>query len=349
LSSHAFVRRLARGGPSPLAHAARSLAVSAPADRAAEFALDAAAAQSDLIGEAAALVGIGAFQCDLSTEALDWTSGVYDLFGLDPSHRLDRRKTVSMYAEESRALLERLRARAIAERDGFTMEAEILRPSGERRWMRLTARVTCREGRPARLYGIKQDITEERARWDALRRMAECDALTGLANRAIFQERFLDRPTAAPELAPLGALLLFDVDGFKQVNDRHGHPAGDACLREIARRLAAAFGDALMVARIGGDEFAVLARAGKPLAAIQAQAERALALVAEPVVWRDLWLKVGASAGIAASSNPYVYNAEGLFISADRALYTAKRVGRGAIRLARPGLERGLVGRLAQA
>jgi diguanylate cyclase (GGDEF)-like protein/PAS domain S-box-containing protein len=350
LSGQAFVRQLARGGPAPLAQAALSLAVSAPADRAAEFALDAtAAATPDLFGQAAALAGIDAFQCDLTDERLGWTAGVFDLFGLDSSHRLDRREMVTMYAEESRALLERLRARAIAERDGFTMEAEICRPSGERRWMRLTARVMCRDGRPAWLYGIKQDITEERSRWDALRRMAECDALTGLANRALFQNSFLDRPTAAPELAPLGALLLFDVDGFKQVNDRDGHAAGDACLREIARRLAAGFPDALMVARIGGDEFAVLARAGLPCEAIQAEAERALALLAQPVIWRDLYLKVGASAGIAAPSNPWVYNAEGLFIAADRALYTAKRVGRGTVRLARPGLERGLTGRLAQA
>jgi diguanylate cyclase (GGDEF)-like protein/PAS domain S-box-containing protein len=343
LSSHAFVRQRLCGVPSPLESNRPSPVDLAPRS----------ATQPHLFGDAAALVGIGAFQCDLTNDALDWTAGVYDLFGLECSERLDRRDVVALYAEESRALLERLRARAIAEQDGFSMEAEILRPSGERRWMRLTARVMSRGGRPAWLYGIKQDITEERARWDALRRMAECDALTGLANRALFQNRFLDRPTATPELAPLGALILFDVDGFKQVNDRHGHAAGDACLREIARRLAASFPNALMVARVGGDEFAVLARAEVTRAVraaetIEAAAQRALASLAGPVIWRDLYLKVGASAGIAIPANPTVYNAEALFLSADRALYTAKRVGRSTVRLARPGLDRGLAGPLAE-
>src|SRR3546814_3130095 len=95
--------------------------------------------------------------------------------------------------------------------------------------------------RSARLYGTKQDITEERERWEAMRRMAEQDPLTGLANRGRFQTRFLDSPRSAPAITPLGALVLVAIDGCRQVNHISGHAAGDACLRTVAERLLTGF------------------------------------------------------------------------------------------------------------
>ena len=103
----------------------------------------------------------GSWQCDLADNALTWSPQVFELFGIDPGARVDRRATVEMYTDESRALMERLRAAAIAERGSFTMEAQIRRADGALRWMRLTADVLCRGGRATHLYGAKQDITEE--------------------------------------------------------------------------------------------------------------------------------------------------------------------------------------------
>src|SRR3546814_3499640 len=91
-----------------------------------------------------------------------------------------------------------------------------------------------------------------------MRRMAEQDPLTGLANRGRFQTRFLDSPRSAPAITPLGALVLVAIDGCRQVNHISGHAAGDACLRTVAERLLTGFPDALLVARIGGSEFAIL-------------------------------------------------------------------------------------------
>ncbi len=153
-----------------------------------------------------------------------------------------------MYDEACRERLERLRTAAIVRGTPFTLDAQIIRPDGARRWLRLTADVVRQSGRPAQLYGLKQDVTLEKLRWEAMRRLAEHDALTGLASRAIYQSRFLDAPRSAPVVAPLGALILFDVDGFKHVNDRFGHAAGDACLRTLGERLMASFGDALLLA-----------------------------------------------------------------------------------------------------
>lgn len=105
----------------------------------------------------------GSWQCDLSDNSLRWSPPIFALFGLDPGIPVDRRSIVEMYESESRKLMERLRARAVAERGSFTMEAQIRRADGAMRWMRLTADIACRNGRATHLYGVKQDITAEMA------------------------------------------------------------------------------------------------------------------------------------------------------------------------------------------
>ncbi|MBC3941822.1 GGDEF domain-containing protein [Sphingomonas albertensis] len=300
-----------------------------------------------LIERALALAGMGAWSCDLADSSLLWTAGIYDLFGLPADTRVDRRETVAMYAEESREAMERARAQAIADagtsgdakRGRFSVDAEIVRTDGARRWMRLTGNVVVEGGRARRLYGLKQDITDEKLRWEAMRQLAEHDALTGLASRAVFQNRFLDAPAGGSGLAPLGALILFDVDGFKQVNDRLGHAAGDACLRVVAERLAAGFPDAPMIARIGGDEFAVLVGAETLGAALELRLAAALADLRMPIVWAGEILRVGASAGIAMAGDGYAYDAEAMFAVADAALYAAKTAGRNTFRVGMPGGE----------
>ena len=119
--------------------------------------------------------------------------------------------------------------------------------------MRLTANVECEAGVPVRLFGMKQDITEERALLERLRHSAETDALTGLANRAVLEER-LSREASA--------VLLVDLDRFKHINDSHGHAAGDECLRQTASALRFACPADALVARLGGDEFVVVLEMG---------------------------------------------------------------------------------------
>ena len=280
----------------------------------------------DLAERALALTGAGLWSCDLADETLSWTSGVYALFGLPAGAQLDRRDTVAMYEPESRALMERLRAAAIAGQGPFTLDARIVRADGSRRWMRLTGDVVRRGGEAVQLYGLKQDITDERARWEALRERAERDALTGLAGRALFQERFLGN-----RIERLGGLVLLDVDGFKQINDQYGHRAGDACLQTIGRRLAQAFPEAPMVARIGGDEFAVLIDAGQDEEALRWILPRVLRRLSMPIVWGDAWLKTGASAGFALADSGLPLDPDALFAAADAALYRAKRSGRNRV------------------
>lgn len=287
-----------------------------------------------LVSQAAALIGMSAWSCDLATEALAWDEGLFSLFGLPRDGRFERGDTVALYCEESREKMLRLRSQAISARSGFSMEAQIRRPDGELRWIRLAAATRVENGRAVQLYGMKQDITQERLQWDRLRRLAENDPLTGLGNRARFQSEFLDLPTGSDRLAQVGALAIFDLNNFKQINDRWGHAAGDACIARFGRRLANAFTQALLIARIGGDEFAVLLPAALSPAAAESTLRRRMNGLIGHVDWRGAAIPVGVSAGLAFAGAEGCRTPEDMFAAADVALYAAKKSGRSILRVA---------------
>ena len=277
----------------------------------------------DLFDQAAPLVQIGAWSCDLASGRLDWTDGVFDIFGLPSENALDREATIQLYCEESRELLERKRSRAIENRDGFTLDARIVRPDGIERWIRITAATRGSNGRTEMLFGMKQDITDDRRRWELLRAQAECDPLTGVANRARFQ-RFLDQPRngAAPD--DIGTLILFDIDDFKQINDRWGHAAGDACLVNLAEHLRKAFVNAHLVSRIGGDEFAVLLPSSVSRTQTKIELQSLIGSLLRPIQWNGYLLTLKVSVGFAFASKDGTYNPQTMFNTADEALYCAK-------------------------
>jgi diguanylate cyclase (GGDEF)-like protein len=153
----------------------------------------------------------------------------------------------------------------------------------------------------------------------ALSRVASEDALTGLANRRAF-ETCLKEACAASDRAL--ALLLCDLDGFKQVNDSLGHAAGDMLLREIARRLSEAAKPNAIVARLGGDEFAILLQ-GATRAHAARVAQRAVEAIAQPIRIGDQTVAVGISIGIAPAAAPA--DPQALSERADAAMYAAKR------------------------
>ncbi len=292
-----------------------------------------AAGRGGLLERAADLGRVGAWECDLNTNVLTWTNGVFDVFGFPRGTRIRREDTLALYSDESRAELERLRADAIARRHSFSMDAKILRTDGGQRWIRITASVVRCEGRPTHLYGMKQDVTQELEYLELLRKSAEHDALTGLASRSVFQTRFLDASAAARATFPVSAIVLFDLDGFKLINDENGHCAGDLCLRIIATRLADYFVDAAMIARIGGDEFAVLL-SDPPGEHLNQRVAACLSLLSRPFLCNGRLLSVSASAGIASADDQGTHDPDGMFSAADGALYQAKRAGRNRVRLA---------------
>jgi len=283
---------------------------------------------------------IGVWECSLPGEQLHWTDVVYDLFDLPRGTALDRSEIIKCYPAESRKALDSLRSRAIAERSGFTLDAEITTFAGHSRWIRITATVECEEGVPVRIFGMKQDITEEKILSDRMRYLAEFDAMTGLANRARFQARLAQVDASRP----LGALLLIDLDGFKAVNDTFGHVVGDECLKAAAERLAEGCGEADLVARVGGDEFAVLLGSHLDRAAVSGVAREIVESMGKPVAIRGQSLRLGASVGIAFAGQGAPCD---LFAQADTALYAAKAAGRNTFRIFKA--EAGAKGRSAAA
>ena len=280
-----------------------------------------------LIERASATARIGIWSCSLPDEKLVWTDGVYDLFELPRGSEIDRAQVLRMYTPESARRMQELRAHAIATLGDFNFDAEIVTTSGQRRWMRITATVDGIDGKACRIFGMKQNITEEKLLAERTRRLAETDALTGLANRSLFQAR-LDDLHGAISGSPVDALLLVDLDRFKAINDEFGHAQGDACLIEAGRRLIASCPPGTLVARIGGDEFAVLIDANARLdsdglcAGIIGAFEKPFQLAGQP-------RHVGASLGIAHRGD---HDADTLYRNADTALYKAKSAGRGTWR-----------------
>ena len=267
---------------------------------------------------------IGLWECSLPDERLTWTGVVHDLFDLPRDRVPERPRTLSCYTDASRAALTSLRDRAIAEGSGFALDAEIVTPAGRHRWLRLTATVETQAGVPVRLFGMKQDITEAKQASDRLRRLAERDAVTGLANRVRFEERLGE---------PVGTLMLIDLDGFKAVNDTFGHAVGDACLRETAARLSAICRRTDLVARIGGDEFAIVLDERVSHRTAVDLAARIVDGVGRPITCGDRSFRVGASVGIARGGAAVPST---LFTQADAALYAAKAAGRNTFRIFTP-------------
>ncbi|WP_188914658.1 putative bifunctional diguanylate cyclase/phosphodiesterase [Salinarimonas ramus] len=275
---------------------------------------------------------IGVWECDLATQAITWTDGVYDIFDIPRGEPVDRARALAAYDPASARELEAVRSAAIDARTGFSLDARIRTERGNVRWMRVTASIECEDGRAVRIFGMKQDITEEKTLAERTRFLAECDPLTGLANRALFHARLADALTSGTEGL---ALLLVDLDGFKAVNDTYGHHAGDLCLVAVAERLRDACGADALVARIGGDEFAILVADVD----VEALAARIVEDAERPIPHGASALKLGASVGIARAADAMGREAE-LFTDADLALYAAKRTGRGCYRVYDPAMRR---------
>ena len=155
-------------------------------------------------------------------------------------------------------------------------------------------------------------------------RLAYEDGLTGLPNRAMFNEQLEQAVrTARRETLPV-AVLLFDMDRFKAINDTLGHPVGDQALREVGSRVRKALRDSDVVARLGGDEFAILLATGSSEHAMRLVAGKILKALEDPLVIESQSMDIAASIGIARFPE-HGADANALMRAADVAMYSAKR------------------------
>jgi diguanylate cyclase (GGDEF)-like protein len=172
-----------------------------------------------------------------------------------------------------------------------------------------------------------EEVTEARRANARLAALAQVDSLTGLANRNTFMEQLAEACATAARSGRGFALLFVDLDDFKEINDSRGHAAGDSVLVEVGKRLRSAVRETDLVARFGGDEFAILLHR-------VADGQHASALAEKVRILLAANLGVGASIACPTASvgismySPEVATPEALLEQADRALYRAKQLGR---------------------
>jgi diguanylate cyclase (GGDEF)-like protein len=181
------------------------------------------------------------------------------------------------------------------------------------------------------MIGVSQDITERKRQEEEARFLAYHDTLTGLPNRRLLDDRLRQAVFAAQRRDARVALMVIDLDQFKQVNDALGHRAGDSVLREVANRIAGCLRKADTLARHGGDEFVVVIPDVHQDGDCQVVAEKILRALVPPfhVDGRDF--TIGASIGLSL----YPVDAgdgEALLRNADAAMYRAKQLGRNNFR-----------------
>ena len=220
----------------------------------------------------------------------------------------------------------------------FTSEERYVSADGRHTWvLHVVTVVRDAAGRPAWFAVSAQDVTERHLAEQGLRDLtatlaerAVRDPLTGLANRVLLEERL--RGTLARDARTNGStsLLFLDLDGFKDINDRHGHAVGDQVLKEVAARLATGVRPSDLVARPGGDEFVVLAE-GTDEITVRALVERLSTALWAPIPVSGTEVTVGVSIGVAVSHRGETDPAS-MLAEADRSMYGVKRSRRAAAR-----------------
>ena len=208
-----------------------------------------------------------------------------------------------------------------------TREFEGLRADGTSFPMEITVtELTERDGRTTFVSSIR-DITVKKAQDERIRFLAHNDALTGLPNRASFNDRIEEALTRAERNGSGVALMFIDLDKFKPINDTLGHEAGDLILKTVAERLKAIIRKTDMAARLGGDEFVLILENVAKKEDVTGTADTLLEKIPAPVAFKDTSCSVGASIGISHYPTDAATVPE-LLAAADKAMYKVKEAGR---------------------
>ncbi len=225
------------------------------------------------------------------------------------------------------------------------VEYRIFRPDGEIRWLRVRVRpVEGENGEVVRVVGVAADITEYRKAREEIQRLAFYDALTGLPNRALLMDRLRQSLVQASLRGERVALLMMDLDRFKEVNDTFGHDAGDQVLQEVRDRMMEVMEAGITLARIGGDEFAAVVSAREPaqVAGLAMRFRERVGGSPFRIRNRRMWLNLDVGVAMAPEDGE---TPEALLAHAEMAMYQAKREG-GGIRFYRKEMEKALTRRV---
>lgn len=269
----------------------------------------------------------GIFTLDSSGQLHDWNPWMARRLGLAPDGRSGPRSLRDILGEQA-SRLDALMVRVLADQRPAGADFALTRRGTGTLWLQLVLNPL-----PGNLMqGIVNDVTEQKQAEAHAIAMAERDALTGLLNRRGIEHRLGD---ALRALDGQGlALMLLDLDGFKQVNDTLGHEAGDRVLATVARQLESVVRRTDLVARPGGDEFVVVLQSLETVDTARFIAAKIVSTLSRPIDLGDgQRAQIGASIGIAYTESRQD-SGDALMRRADEAMYEAKRAGKSQYRFA---------------
>ena len=280
------------------------------------------------LNAAQALAHIGSWRLDVGRDVLEWSEETYRIFGVSKGSPLNYAAFLSAIHPDDREKVD-YAWRAALQGAPYEIEHRIV-VDGEIKWVRENAQLEAdREGNLIAGVGTVQLITERKLYEERLESLANYDPLTGLANRALLMSHLQNAIEQARRSKDEIALIMFDLDRFKDINDSYGHSAGDELLRHVAQQFTSRLREGDMIARLGGDEFAVvLENLSHPEDAGRLAEEMIGMLGIDYKLSGGALIHVGASAGIALFPH-HGDDAFTLLQHADAALYKSKAEGRG--------------------
>lgn len=264
--------------------------------------------------------GMGWYQFDAATGVVSASDELGSILGLPSNMRSARLDAFLGFvaAEDREGVLAAIEQAQLAGHGANEFRWQ--RPDGEEIWLETTARRFDEADASSQLVGVAKEVTDRKRTEAELRHQASHDPLTGLANRAAL----LDELKGSLQRGDQVCLLLVDLDGFKDINDSLGHPVGDRVLTQVTRRFHQQLRGGDLLARIGGDEFAVVVH--DEIAGAGVLAQNLLSCLALPITLGGVAMNVRASIGISAGG---VHGADPhtLLRRADAAMYRAKSRG----------------------
>ena len=274
------------------------------------------------------IAGFGTWRLCLADNRVEWSDQVYAIHEVPKGQEEMLEDALSFYPPSDRAILSAAVEQAISTGRSYDLEVDFITAKGRSRRVRAMGEVELDQGKPVALIGVFQDVTERYRLEQALIRKANTDELTGIASRRRFNESF-DAKTYAPRASGQDvALILIDLDRFKEANDRFGHAVGDELLVKTAKVLSAPWLKDSFAARLGGDEFVLLVTDTQLMDNLDGTIGRLLEeLRLSPSIAPDF--AVSGTIGAVRIDDPAMdrERATGL---ADRALYKAKDRKRGS-------------------